>query len=75
VLWAIDIEADSPEEAAREAKRWQAAPDTTADVYDVHGPGGEVEVVDLSALDGRVEGAACAGLPESWQRALRRVVD
>ncbi|MFG3718228.1 hypothetical protein ACGF8D_10565 [Streptomyces massasporeus] len=53
VVWEIQIEADTAEEAARQAKATQAAPDTIADVYEVHAPDGKVEEIDLSALDGR----------------------
>lgn len=53
VVWEIQVDAESPEEAARKAKRLQARPDTTADVYEVHAPDGKAEEIDLSALDGR----------------------
>lgn len=35
VTWAIDIEADSPLEAARKAREIQLDPDSTATVFDV----------------------------------------
>ena len=52
VTWEIDIEADSPEEAAREARAIQADHESEALVFEVCKSGGEyckdVVVVDLS---------------------------
>lgn len=62
VSWVIQVDAESPEEAARKAKAVQSAPDTIADVYNVaHSDGTPIGAldedsldVDLSALDGRL---------------------
>lgn len=55
VAWAIEIDANSPEEAARKAKATMQDPDTIADsfVVSLNEPGAPDEVVDLSLLDGR----------------------
>lgn len=55
VGWQIEVFADSPEDAARQAKRLQAAEDTTADVYEVGEVGSDADsvVLDLSRIDGR----------------------
>ena len=37
VTWNIDIDADTPEAAAREARRIQADPESTATVFSVSG--------------------------------------
>ena len=47
VVWEIDVEANSPQEAAAEAHRLVRKPDTTATVYDVFDGEGEVTRVDL----------------------------
>jgi hypothetical protein len=38
VRWEIDIEAESPLEAAQKARHYQTKPDTTAQVFDVFAP-------------------------------------
>jgi hypothetical protein len=47
VTWTIDVEADSPEAAAREALRIQRKPDSTATVFDVGVPGDDPIRIDL----------------------------
>lgn len=53
VTWAIDIYAESPEEAAREALRIQRDPDNIATVFEIR-LGDESTTVDLAALDEEV---------------------
>lgn len=56
VTWTIDgIDADNPEEAARQAKALRESADSTADVYEVRlqRRNARTRVIDLSALDGR----------------------
>ncbi len=47
VVWEIDIDADSPEEAAETARQYQIATDTTATVFDVRNEAGGRTRVDL----------------------------
>ena len=47
VRWSIELEADSPEDAARQAREIQLDPDSTALVYRVSGPRGEQYAIDL----------------------------
>jgi phage terminase large subunit-like protein len=53
VTWQMDIEAHSPEEAARKAKAFQRKEDTTADVFEVleKDGSGEPHRVDLTEID------------------------
>lgn len=46
VTWVIDIEADSPTEAARQALEIQQDPESIATVFEVSG-GGSTVLVDL----------------------------
>lgn len=54
VTWRIELSANSPEDAARQAREIQLDPDSTALVYRVSGPRGEQYAIDL-------EGAQWAG--------------
>ncbi len=47
VEWAMDIDAESPREAAEKARTYQCKPNTTATVFDVTGEDGETIRVDL----------------------------
>jgi hypothetical protein len=47
VTWDIDIEADSPEEAAQAAEAIQRDPDSTAKVFAVRDTAGNVITVDF----------------------------
>lgn len=47
VVWEIDIDAESSEEAAETARQYQIATDTTATVFDVRDEAGEYTRVDL----------------------------
>lgn len=55
VTWEIDIDADSPEAAAREALRIQRDAASSATVFCVWDEDGIDTTVDLAAIDG--EGA------------------
>lgn len=55
VTWAVQVDADSHEDAARKARRMQLNPDSIADVFEVTHPlpGAQPRTIDLSAIDGR----------------------
>jgi hypothetical protein len=48
VTWEIDINADSPRDAACKAQEIQRRPDSTATVFEVERPDGSVVTVDLA---------------------------
>lgn len=48
VIWAIDVDADSPQEAAEKALAIQRNPDSIATVFDVVGGAGKKTRVDLA---------------------------
>ncbi len=51
IKWEVDIEADSPQEAAKIAREMQLDPDSEAVVFDVtHPTTKEVTTVDLMEL-------------------------
>ncbi len=50
VAWYIDIEAESPEDAARQALAIQRNPESLATVFDIKGDGSTV-TVDVEDLD------------------------
>lgn len=49
VTWTIDVDGETPEDAAREARKIQLDPQSTATVYQVtpHQLGARTEVIDL----------------------------
>ena len=49
VSWDIDLVADSPMDAARQALRIQRDPDSIATVFDVTNEEGDIERIDLTA--------------------------
>lgn len=51
VIWEVDVEAESPQEAAEIARSYQTRPDTTATVFTVRHPNGVDTVVDLIQED------------------------
>ncbi|MFI1401078.1 hypothetical protein [Streptomyces sp. NPDC020681] len=53
VAWTTQIDSDSPEDAARQARQKQLDPESTADVFHVSARGSGTVEIDLSALDGR----------------------
>lgn len=56
VEWTMDIEADSPEAAARQAFAHMQRPGTTANVFDVQQDDGSDAVrIDLEELDQAVQ--------------------
>lgn len=58
VTWEIEVCADTPEEAAREAWRLMRVSDSTANVFDVTLPdeSGETIRVDLQELEEQTNG-------------------
>ena len=48
--WQMDIEADSPEDAARQAWEHMRRPDSAANVFDVISEDGDTARVDLTEL-------------------------
>ena len=48
IQWEIEIDADSPEEAAREALKIHSDPESIATVFKVIGENDEKHIVDLS---------------------------
>jgi hypothetical protein len=51
VTWEIDLEAETPEDAARQARAAQTRPDTLATVFTVTDVDGNQTQVDLTELD------------------------
>jgi hypothetical protein len=51
VRWEIDVHADSPREAAEQALEIQRRRDSTATVFQVVGPDGARETIDLLTND------------------------
>lgn len=47
VVWEIDIDADTPYEAAQMAQHYQQLPNTTATVFEVFDENGEAVFIDL----------------------------
>lgn len=56
VEWSMEIDADSPEEAARKALAIHRDPESVASVFDVYDEAGEAARVDILELD---EAASC----------------
>jgi len=54
VTWEIDVEAETPAEAATKAHAMQRDPASWATVYDVRDPDGQCERVDLHEIPGGV---------------------
>ena len=57
VRWKIELEADSPQDAAAQALDIQRDPDSIATVFDVVDPGGASKTVDVAELALPVAGA------------------
>jgi hypothetical protein len=49
--WRIDLTADNPEDAAREAWRLMRIPDSTANVFHVFDETGQDTQIDLTEID------------------------
>lgn len=47
VSWGIDLEAETPEEAAKEALKIQRDPESTASCFEVYDENGEKTQIDL----------------------------
>lgn len=56
IVWEINIDAESPEAAARQALAIQRDPDSIATVFSVIGEDGEPHHIDLAELDQSAEG-------------------
>jgi hypothetical protein len=69
VVWEIDLDADSPEEAARLAYSYQQNPESTATVFEVT-EADSAEVVNL-----RVDVADDGGFSEAGQHAPGEVCE
>ena len=52
VNWEMHVPADSPEEAARQARAYQRDPDKRVGVFEVFDQEGKAYRVDLDELDG-----------------------
>jgi hypothetical protein len=52
VIWEMDIPADSPEEAARQARAYQRDEKAIVGVFEVYDEAGKAYKVDLDELDG-----------------------
>ncbi len=74
VIWEIDIDADSPMEAAQEARTVQLRPDTTATVFSVWEHAGMMHRIDLAEESGRLEGAELVAV-KTGLRFLERARD
>lgn len=63
VVWRIDVDAISQEDAARQAREMQRDPLSTAGVFDVtRADGGDEITIDLDDLDARIAEAASQAL-------------
>ena len=71
VIWEIDIDADSPMEAAQEARAVQLRPDTTATVFNVWEHVGTMHSIDLAGETGRFDGAEMVAV-KNGLRFLKR---
>jgi hypothetical protein len=47
ITWAVDVDADTPEEAAWIAQKYQRNTDTTATFFDVQDEQGNITQIDL----------------------------
>ncbi len=54
VIWEIEVDADSPEQAAREAKTTQLDHRSMANCFDVIDDDGIVTQVDLDKINGKI---------------------
>ena len=61
VQWEMDIDADTPQEAAQKAFEYVNLPGTTANVFDVYDESGEVLRVDLMEDDCDCNERSCYG--------------
>lgn len=55
VEWSMDIEADTPEDAARQTWAHMRRHDSTANVFTVISASGEQETIDLQEIDEAAE--------------------
>lgn len=55
IEWTIELDAESPEDAARAALAIQRDPDSLATMFKVYGEDGKYVVIDLAELDEQSE--------------------
>lgn len=71
VTWEIDVDADSPQEAARKARAYQLKPDALVGVFDVSDKDGRTVSVDTDEPeDDDTEARITAGECRAEDRAL-----
>jgi len=51
IVWEVDVDADTPLEAAREAFSMMTDPESTAVVFSVTDPNGDTVTIDLDDMD------------------------
>ncbi|MHB2008057.1 MAG: BsuBI/PstI family type II restriction endonuclease, partial [Acidobacteriaceae bacterium] len=68
VVWEIDIEADSPEEAAETARYYQTVLGTTATVFEVRDMMGKITWVDLLDNEEQTEEHSSQMSPSAQRR-------
>ena len=56
VEWAIDVDAESPQDAALQCLKMQRDPDSTATIFDVWTPDGERTRVEIDRGTARIIG-------------------
>ena len=70
VHWEIDIEAESPIDAAEQALTIHRSPESIATVFDVTDEGGHTERIDLDEAEDAEACAACRRLLEGEEKAI-----
>jgi hypothetical protein len=69
VIWEIDIEADSPEQAVEGARALQLRPDMSATVFEVWDHAKQrTHRVDLAAPEGKLDNAELAAVRAAFRR-------
>lgn len=76
VTWTMDIEAATPEEAARKARHYQTKRGTTATVFTCEREGAEPQVVDLTEIDEATpEEPGADSIPKIGERVVSAICD
>jgi len=70
ITWEIDIDADSPREAAEQALIIHRNPESIATVFDVTDEGGHTERIDLDEAEDKEACAACGRPLEDEENAI-----
>lgn len=55
VIWEIDIDADSPLEAAKQARKYQLDPESTSTIFDITDRAGKQTQIDLMTAEDNKE--------------------